>query len=350
MVGSHPEIACLITGYIAHQNMGWARNINAHVCKIRTGIGPFSGFRLIHVIGITYRNPETTYTIIESIGAIITGSFMVSKEGIVPENLLFLSVDTADCTITIGNERIAVNLGYFTDISLFQTARLSLFGKFKKVGIFCFGIMKVESLSVDSYPHVLILIYQEFIRRSLHMDVFEPFFRFAVKLLFIIFVDAVTHRGMHPDISIIVLLKFIYRIVRQRLIISVAIIESFHTEAVKAAQSRLGTEPDVASGVLEDGTHLTVRKSIMIGEAAEFYVLIGSPCPTRLHKQQEQKQHDGMFQVVLFFYHHNRRLNLQFYKIGIISIIGFISRLFFQNFRVFSVSSVPLSCRFFHLH
>lgn len=132
--------------------------------------------------------------------------------------------------------------------------------------------MIVESLSVDSYPHVLILIYQEFIRRSLHMDVFEPFFRFALKLLFIIFIDAVAHRGMHPDISTIVLLKFIYRIVRQRLIISVDIIESFHTEAVKAAQSRLGTEPDVASGVLEDGTHLTVRKSIMIGEAAEFYV------------------------------------------------------------------------------
>lgn len=57
---------------------------------------------------------------------------MVSKEGIVPENLLFLSVDTADCTISIGNERIAINLGYFTDISLFQTARLSLFGKFKR--------------------------------------------------------------------------------------------------------------------------------------------------------------------------------------------------------------------------
>ena len=48
------------------------------------------------------------------------------------------------------------------------------------------------------------------------MNVFEPFFRFAVKLLFIIFVDAVTHRGMHPDISIIVLLKFIYRIVTRR--------------------------------------------------------------------------------------------------------------------------------------
>ena len=190
---------------------------------------------------------------------------MGGKEGIVPENLLFLSVDTADCTIIIGNERIAVNLGYFTDISLFQTARLSLFGKFKKISIFGLGIMKVESLSVDSYPHVLILIYQEFVRRSLHVDVFEPFFRFALKLLFIIFVDAVTHRGMHPDISIIVLLKFIYRIVRQRLIISIAIIESFHTEAVKAAQSRLGTEPDVSSGVLEDGTHLTVRKSIMIG-------------------------------------------------------------------------------------
>ena len=91
------------------------------------------------------------------------------------------------------------------------------------------------------------------------MDAFEPFFRFAVKLLFIIFVDAVTHRGMHPDISIIVLLKFIYRIVRQRLIISVAVIESLHTEAVKPAQSRLGTKPDVASGVLENGTHLTVR-------------------------------------------------------------------------------------------
>ena len=45
----------------------------------------------------------------------------------------------------------------------------------------------------------------------------------------------------------------------------------------------------------------------MIGEAAEFYVLIGSPCPTRLHEQQEQKQHDGMFQVVLFYIHHNRR-------------------------------------------
>ena len=239
---------------------------------------------------------------------------MGGKEGIVPENLLFLSVDTADCTIIIGNERIAVNLGYFTDISLFQTARLSLFGKFKKISIFGLGIMKEESLSVDSYPHVLILIYQEFVRRSLHMDVFEPFFRFALKLLFIIFVDAVTHRGMHPDISIIVLLKFIYRIVRQRLIISVAIIESFHTEAVKAAQSRLGTEPDVASGVLEDSTHLTVRKSIMIGKAAEFYVFIGSPCPLRLHEQQEQKQHDGMFQVVLFFYHHNRRFIIYFLK------------------------------------
>ena len=239
---------------------------------------------------------------------------MGGKEGIVPENFLFLSVDTADCTISIGNERIAVNLGYFTDISLFQTARLSLFGKFKKVGILGFGIMIVESLSVDSYPHVLILIYQEFVRRSLHVDVFEPFFQFALKLLFIIFIDAVAHRGMHPDISIIVLLKFIYRIVRQRLIISVAIIESFHTEAVKAAQSRLCTEPDVASGVLEDGTHLTVRKSIMIGEAAEFYVFIGSPCPTRLHEQQEQKQHDGMYQVVLFFNHHNRRFNLQFYE------------------------------------
>ena len=239
---------------------------------------------------------------------------MGGKEGIVPENLLFLSVDTADCTIIIGNERIAVNLGYFTDISLFQTARLSLFGKFKKVGIPGFGIMIVESLSVDSYPHVLILIYQEFIRRSLHMDVFEPFFRFAVKLLFIIFIDAVTHRGMHPDISIIVLLKFIYRIVRQRLIISIAIIESFHTEAVKAAQSRLGTEPDVASGVLEDSPHLTVRKSIMIGQAAELNVFIGSPSPLRLHEQQEQKQHDGMFQVVLFFYHHNRRFNLQLYE------------------------------------
>ena len=232
---------------------------------------------------------------------------MVSKEGIVPESLLFLAVDTAERTIRIGNERIAVNLGYLTDVSLFQTALLSLFGKFKKVGISGFGIMIVESLAVDSNPHVLILIYQKLERRSLHMDVFEPFFRFAVKLLFIIFVDAVTHRGMHPDISIIVLLKFIYRIVRQRLIISVAIIESFHTEAVKAAQSRLGAEPDVASGVLEDGTHLTVRKSIMIGEAAEFYVFIASPCSTRLHEQQEQKQNDGMFQVVLFYIHHNRR-------------------------------------------
>ena len=183
MVGSHPEIACLITGNITHQNTGWTRNINAHVGKIRTGIGPFSCLRLIHIIGIGYRNPEATYTIIESIGTIITGSFMGGKEGIVPENLLFLSVDTADCTIIIGNERITVNLGYFTDISLFQTPRLSLFGKFKKVSILCLGIMIEESLSVDSYPHVLILINQEFIRRSLHMDVFEPFFRLAVKLL-----------------------------------------------------------------------------------------------------------------------------------------------------------------------
>ena len=54
MVGSHPEIACLIAGYIAHQNTGWARNMNAHVLKIRTGIGPFSGLRLIHVISIAY--------------------------------------------------------------------------------------------------------------------------------------------------------------------------------------------------------------------------------------------------------------------------------------------------------
>ena len=54
MVGSHPEIACLIAGNITHQNTGWARNSNAHVCKIRTGIGPFSGFRLIHIIGIAY--------------------------------------------------------------------------------------------------------------------------------------------------------------------------------------------------------------------------------------------------------------------------------------------------------
>lgn len=57
---------------------------------------------------------------------------MGGKEGIVPESLLFLSVDTADCTITIGNERIAVNLGYFTDISLFQTARLSLLVNLKR--------------------------------------------------------------------------------------------------------------------------------------------------------------------------------------------------------------------------
>ena len=258
MVGSNPEIASLITGNIAHQNAGWARNSNAHVLKIRAGIGPFSGLRLIHVIGITYRNPETTYTIIESIGTIITGSFMGSKEGIVPESLLFLAVDTAERTITIGNERIAVNLGYLTDVSLFQTTLLSLFGKFKKVSILCLSIMIVESLSVDSNPHVLILIYQKLERRPLHMDAFEPFFRFAVKLLCIVFVDAVAHRGMHPDISIIVLLKFIYRVVWQRLIISIAVIESFHTEAVKTAQSRLGTEPDVASGVLEDGTHLTV--------------------------------------------------------------------------------------------
>ena len=81
---------------------------------------------------------------------------MVSKEGIVPENLLFLSVDTADCTISIGNECIAVNLGYFTDISLFQTARLSLFGKFKKISIFGFGIMIIESLTVDSYPESIL--------------------------------------------------------------------------------------------------------------------------------------------------------------------------------------------------
>ena len=119
--------------------------------------------------------------------------------------------------------------------------------------------MIVESLTVDSNPHVLILIYQKLERRTLHMDAFEPFFRFAVKLLFIVFVDAVAHRGVDPDISIIVLLKFIYRVIRQRLIISIAVIESFHTEAVKPAQSRLGAEPDVASGVLEDGTHLTVR-------------------------------------------------------------------------------------------
>lgn len=146
------------------------------------------------------------------------------------------------------------------------------------------------------------------------MDVFEPFFRFAVKLLSIVFVDAVAHRGMDPDISIIVLLKFIYRVVWQRLIISIAVIESLHAEAVKTAQSRLGTKPDVASGVLEDGTHLTVRKSIMIGEAAEFYVFIGSPRPTRLHEQQEQKQHDGMFQVVLFINHHNRRFIMYYLK------------------------------------
>lgn len=132
MVGSHPEIASLIAGNITHQNTGWARNINAHVCKIRAGIGPFSGLRLIHVIGITYRNPETTYTIIESIGTIITGSFMGSKEGIVPESLLFHAVDTAERTIRIGNERIAVNLGYLTDVSLFQTTLLSLFCKFKR--------------------------------------------------------------------------------------------------------------------------------------------------------------------------------------------------------------------------
>ena len=54
MVGSHPEIACLIAGYIAHQNTVWRRNSNAHVGKIRTGIGPFSGLRLIHIIGIAY--------------------------------------------------------------------------------------------------------------------------------------------------------------------------------------------------------------------------------------------------------------------------------------------------------
>ena len=259
MVGSHPEIASLIAGNITHQDAGWARNSNAHVCKIRTGIGPFSCLRLIHIIGIAYRNPETSYTIIESIGTIITGNFMGSKEGIVPESLLFLAVDTAERTIRIGNERIAVNLGYLTDVSLFQTTLLSLFGKFKKVGISGFGIMIVESLAVDSNPHVLILIYQKLERRTLHMDAFEPFFRFAVKLLCIIFVDAVAHRGVHPDITIIVLLKFIYRVIRQGLIISIAVIESFHTEAVKPAQSRLGAEPDVASGVLEDGTHLTVR-------------------------------------------------------------------------------------------
>ena len=77
----------------------------------------------------------------------------------------------------------------------------------------------------------------------------------------------------------------------------------------------MGTEPDVASGILEDSPHLTVRKSIMIGQAAELNVFIGSQSSLRLHEQQEQKQHDGMFQVVLFFnYHHNRRFNLQFYE------------------------------------
>ena len=54
MVGSHPKITCLIAGNIAHQDAGWARNSNAHVGKIRTGIGPFSSLRLIHIIGIAY--------------------------------------------------------------------------------------------------------------------------------------------------------------------------------------------------------------------------------------------------------------------------------------------------------
>ena len=54
MVGSHPKIACLIAGNITHQNTVWRRNSNAHVGKIRTGIGPFSSLRLIHIIGIAY--------------------------------------------------------------------------------------------------------------------------------------------------------------------------------------------------------------------------------------------------------------------------------------------------------
>ena len=291
MVGSHPEIALLVGSHIAHDDCSELRKLEAEGCEIFTHRLPLTIGRIEHKSSAIGRNPDAALEVDEDIAAIVIGKMMVLEVGVVPDHTLTIAIDSGEGAIQIGDEQVAIELLDIADVAIHQAARLWLLGKLEEIGVLGLGAVVIAALAIDEEPHVLLVVDEHLEGRSHHLDALEPLLRLTVELLGIVIINAIAGRSMHPDIAIIILLKFIDRITEQRVFVTAAIQISLHSEPIKSVESRLSTQPDVAIMVLEDGSHLTIAESVAIGQATELNVLESSPYQYGLHGEQHDKHY-----------------------------------------------------------
>ena len=214
-IGSYPQGAIWVYLKVAHDDTTGYRNKNAPLCKIGTRHLPLSGQRIENIRFSSCRNPESVIVLNITVSAIIATKTMVFQEGIIPEHALFVAIQQTQRSIAISNHQFAVYILQTADVRIQETAALRLLHIFEQVGGFVLHIIIIKTLSPHLNPHILLRIHQKFLWCPLYVDGLQPHFRLAVELLGSRVIDTISHRSMHPDLSFIVLLQFIYVIVGQ---------------------------------------------------------------------------------------------------------------------------------------
>ena len=151
----------------------------------------------------------------KTVSAIIATKTMVFQEGIIPEHALFVAIQQTQRSIAISNHQFAVYILQTADVPIQETAALRLLHIFEQVSGFVLHIIIIKTLSPHLNPHILLRIHQKFLWCPLYVNGLQPHFRLTVELLGSRVIDTISYRSMHPDLSFIVLLQFIYVIVGQ---------------------------------------------------------------------------------------------------------------------------------------
>ena len=125
-------------------------------------------------------------------------------------------------------------------------------------------VKEPASLAILHEPHVLVGVDKNFLGGEIDAILLEPPFWLAVEALALKSIDAIAHTRMNPKIASCILLDFINGIVRDGTLVDILIEEVLESETIISVKSRLGSEPDIAIVVFQDGIHLAVAQSISL--------------------------------------------------------------------------------------